>query len=92
VKKFININIEKNICLMGVFMSWVSESWDKEADVVIVGYGGAGKISAITAHDFGADVLIMEKAHKNEAGGNTLANAGGLFFTRDPSRTFKYLK
>ncbi|MBU1206700.1 MAG: FAD-binding protein [Proteobacteria bacterium] len=35
--------------------------WDKEADVVIVGYGGAGAVSAITAHDDGAKVLILEK-------------------------------
>ncbi len=35
--------------------------WDKEVDVVIVGYGGAGAVSAITAHDAGAKVLILEK-------------------------------
>lgn len=35
--------------------------WDKEVDVVIVGYGGAGAAAAITAHDAGAKVLILEK-------------------------------
>lgn len=35
--------------------------WDKEADVVVVGYGGAGAVAAITAHDAGAKVLILEK-------------------------------
>ncbi len=39
----------------------VPETWDKEADVVIVGYGGAGAVAAITAADAGADVLILEK-------------------------------
>ena len=36
-------------------------TWDKSADVVIVGYGGAGAVAAITAHDYGARVLILEK-------------------------------
>ena len=39
----------------------VPEQWDKEADVVIVGYGGAGAVAAITAADAGAQVLVLEK-------------------------------
>ena len=35
--------------------------WDVETDVVVVGYGGAGAVSAITAHDTGAKVLLLEK-------------------------------
>jgi len=35
--------------------------WDREADVVILGYGGAGASAAITAKDAGADVVIFEK-------------------------------
>ncbi|MBI4233241.1 MAG: FAD-binding protein, partial [Chloroflexi bacterium] len=35
--------------------------WHMEADVVIVGYGGAGATAAITAHDAGSSVLILEK-------------------------------
>lgn len=35
--------------------------WDYEADVVIVGYGGAGVVAAITAHDAGTKVLVLEK-------------------------------
>ena len=34
---------------------------DEEADVVIVGYGGAGAAAAITAHDAGSSVLLLEK-------------------------------
>ncbi len=37
--------------------------WDLTAQVVIVGYGGAGAAAAIEAHDAGAGVLILEKQH-----------------------------
>ena len=35
--------------------------WDEETDVVVVGYGGAGAVTAITAHDAGVRVLILKK-------------------------------
>lgn len=35
--------------------------WDAQADVVVVGYGGAGAAAAITAHDAGGSVLLLEK-------------------------------
>jgi 3-oxosteroid 1-dehydrogenase len=35
--------------------------WSEEAEVVVVGYGGAGAVTAIAAADAGAKVLIMEK-------------------------------
>ena len=38
--------------------------WENETDVLIVGTGFAGLASAITAHDAGAKVLILEKAPK----------------------------
>ncbi len=42
-------------------ISFKLPEWDKEADVVMVGYGGAGAVAAITAHDAGAKVLLLEK-------------------------------
>lgn len=39
----------------------VRTDWDKEADVVVAGYGAAGSAAAIEAHDAGAEVLILEK-------------------------------
>jgi succinate dehydrogenase/fumarate reductase flavoprotein subunit len=45
--------------------------WDKQVDVVVVGFGGAGAAAAITVQNSGATVLILEKAPKGEEGGNT---------------------
>jgi glycine/D-amino acid oxidase-like deaminating enzyme len=39
----------------------IPKKWNKEADVVIIGYGGAGACAAIEAHDAGSKVLILEK-------------------------------
>ena len=63
--------------------SSVPEKWDREADVVVVGYGGAGAVTAITAHDAGAEVLILEKAPEGEEGGNSRV-AGQAWFTPMP--------
>ena len=38
--------------------------WDEEADVVILGCGGAGAVAAITASDAGAKVIVVEKARR----------------------------
>lgn len=51
--------------------------WDKEADVVVVGYGGAGAISAIAALDAGAEVIVLEK---REVPGGSTAICGGLIY------------
>jgi len=50
--------------------------WDQEADVVVVGFGGAGAAAAITADSAGAKVLILEK--NPEGGGNTRYSGGSL--------------
>src|ERR1044071_728346 len=42
--------------------------WDAETDVVVLGCGGAGAVTAITARDAGAQVVIVEKGL---GGGNT---------------------
>ena len=50
---------------------WLPAQWDAEADVVVVGFGAAGAATAITAHELGASVVLIEKAPKGEEGGNT---------------------
>ncbi len=49
--------------------------WDREVDVVVMGTGGAALVSAILAHDQGAEVLILEKTHQI---GGTTAFSGGV--------------
>ena len=50
--------------------------WDHEADVVIVGYGGAGASAAIVACHAGAKVIILEKSPGG--GGNTKYSGGSI--------------
>lgn len=49
-------------------------TWAKEADVVVVGFGGAGAAAAIEAKKAGAEVIILEM--NDAGGGSTLANGG----------------
>jgi succinate dehydrogenase/fumarate reductase flavoprotein subunit len=58
--------------------------WDKEVDVVIVGFGGAGAVAAITAYDAKAKVLILEKAPQGQEGGNTRVS-GNMWFSPTPA-------
>jgi succinate dehydrogenase/fumarate reductase flavoprotein subunit len=37
---------------------WLPAAWDRQADVVVVGFGAAGAATAITAHDAGAKVVL----------------------------------
>jgi succinate dehydrogenase/fumarate reductase flavoprotein subunit len=68
------------------------DKWDHEADVVIVGYGGAGAVAAITAHDAGARVLVMEKAPV-EGGGSTRMSGGQSAYieAKDAAGAAEYL-
>ncbi|MDR0514125.1 MAG: FAD-dependent oxidoreductase, partial [Coriobacteriaceae bacterium] len=65
------------------------ESWDLEADVVVVGYGGAGAATAITAHDAGSKVIILEKMA--EGGGNTAVSGGGFLCPNDATKAYTYI-
>jgi len=64
--------------------------WDREADVVVVGYGYAGGVASIVAHDLGARVLLLEKME--HPGGNSILSGGFFRITEDVDSAFAYLK
>lgn len=48
----------------------------ENADIVVIGAGGAGYVASITAHDAGAKVILLEKMPIT--GGNSMLAAGGI--------------
>jgi len=69
----------------------MEHNWDVEADVVVVGFGAAGVAASVTAHDLGAEVVILEKAPEGEHGGNTRVAGQGYLNTSEPDNAAAYL-
>jgi len=78
-----------------------SHKWDEEADLVVVGLGGAGVSAALEAVERGVSVIAVDRY---EGGGSTAAN-GGIFYAGGgtavqkeageedtPEEMYKYLK
>ena len=67
------------ICLTPAFGesagSW-EPAWDRDADVVVVGFGPAGAAAAKAALENGASAVIVEKASKEYAGGSAPTSMG----------------
>ncbi len=51
--------------------------WDAEVDILVVGGGAAGCSAALTAHQLGSSVMIVEKAPA--LGGTTAKSVGGIW-------------
>ena len=66
-------------CVLGTLSApaAIPEKWEKETDVLVVGYGGAGACAAIAAREAGAEVLILEKL--KTGGGNTAVSGGVVY-------------
>ncbi len=62
-----------------------AEDITAEADVVVIGAGGAGLAAAVTAHQAGASVIVLEKTPK--VGGNTVMAGGALNAVDEGSET-----
>lgn len=56
---------------------------EKTADVIIIGGGGAGLAAAVSAHQNGAKVIVVEKMSR--LGGNTMIS-GSAYNAADPNR------
>ena len=75
--------------------------WDEAVDFLIVGSGAAAMSAAITAHDLGARVMLVEKSP--QYGGSSAMSGGGLWvpnnhlmpkegFTDSPADAFTYTR
>ena len=75
--------------------------WDREFDVVVVGFGAAGSAAALEARSQGAQVLVIDRF----AGGGSTARSGGVVYAGggsalqqhagyadDPEQMFEYLR
>ena len=51
--------------------------WDMEYDVVVIGSGNGALTAAITAKDFGSEVVVLEKA--DTFGGTSATSGGGVW-------------
>jgi len=66
-----------------------AELYDEEVDVIVVGYGYAGAISALEAARAGARVLVLEKAAV--PGGISICSYGSVRSARDAGDALSYL-
>ncbi len=66
------------------------DRWDLAADVVVLGYGYAGGVAAIAAHDKGASPVILEKA--DHPGGTSVLSGGGVVFADEVEPALQYLR
>ena len=55
----------------------------EQYDVVVVGAGNAAMCAAMSAHEHGAKVVILERAQEDEAGGNSRYTAGAVRFAHN---------
>ncbi|MCP5368503.1 MAG: FAD-binding protein [Hyphomicrobiales bacterium] len=65
-------------------------TWDLETEVLVVGFGAAGGVTAIEAHDAGAAAMVIEKMPF--PGGLSAVSAGGIRVSDDAEEAFKYLQ
>jgi len=73
--------------------------WDHEADLVVVGFGGAGACAALQCRELGGSVIVLDRFQ----GGGATANSGGVIyaggtdiqaqagFSDSPENMFNYL-
>jgi 3-oxosteroid 1-dehydrogenase len=79
----------------------MAESWDAEVDVLVIGSGAGGLLSALVAAQGQAEVLVVEK--ESQWGGTSATSGGGIWipasdqaaaagFTDGPQEAFKYVR
>lgn len=69
-----------------------SVDWAGEYDVIVAGFGMAGATTALTAAEHGAKVLLVEKAPRDEAGGNSAVCMQFIGYPTDVDQAITYMK
>ncbi len=64
--------------------------FDETFDVIVVGYGFAGGVTAIEAARAGARVLLIDKMP--DPGGISICSHGAICSTREPAKALEYLR
>ncbi|MCP5432460.1 MAG: FAD-binding protein [Alphaproteobacteria bacterium] len=64
--------------------------FDRVTDILVVGYGFAGGVAALEAHDLGAEVLLIEKMP--HGGGISICSGGGCRTAKSAASAFSYLR
>lgn len=65
--------------------------FDETVDVAVLGFGNAGAVAAVTAHDAGAHVLVVEKQPEDTHRPNSRYAAGFFLVPNDIDRACRYL-
>jgi succinate dehydrogenase/fumarate reductase flavoprotein subunit len=63
-----------------------------EADVIIIGLGAAGAVAAITAHDAGTRVLVLEKQEQEKVVSNSSMSGGSFICPSDVREAKRYME
>jgi succinate dehydrogenase/fumarate reductase flavoprotein subunit len=64
------------------------QSWDREADIIVIGSGAAGLPAAIVAREAGSSVIIIEA--EQHIGGHAITSGGNVPLGGGTSRQKKY--
>lgn len=66
-------------------------NWDRDVDVIVIGYGLAGAVAALTARDLGSEALIVEKSRKDGFHSNSSMAGSAIMGGNDVKQTTQYL-
>lgn len=66
--------------------------WDKEVEVIVIGYGLAGAVAALTARDKGTRVVILEKQSAHSHHSNSSMSGGFFLLSSDVNGSIEHMK
>src|SRR5580693_7448251 len=72
-------------------MAFTNSEWDRSADLVVAGFGGAGAAAALAGAELGATALILEKQPEDRHTPSTSMSGGIVMATNDVELATAYL-